>query len=399
MRQMQPRRAVTPRVGALAVAAVRNVPYGGRGRSWHSRTQAGAAPATMPLYIGKNHSDKDNTPVQSIFRLSGRGEDALTFALGYLLAHDARLCAALVRLCGAAPARSIGPDYSIHLQEVTGKGFGRRDIVIEAPGTRIVIEAKIGGAAPSLEQLLKYCDEKRLWEPHATRAVVALTEAALPPAKVDCFSSRLSEEGICFRSVQWHRVIELVLRHRPSDDSEVARFLLDEFSRFARREYRMNFFDAEILVQDLNPENAEIFERGWVYVTHLTDKKAPLYFAPYFVRRGAGTGISVVSRLVDSKVLKLAEAEDVPWASGPDQMERWRVGMELLRKHAEKHGFLHSRVRVHFLDRPVTLLATPMTKRKFKEAGPDKKIPRTIPKGFSLRFQDVLAAASKAGES
>ena len=38
----------------------------------------------MRLYIGKNHL-RDTFPVQSIFRLAGSDEDALTFALGFLL--------------------------------------------------------------------------------------------------------------------------------------------------------------------------------------------------------------------------------------------------------------------------------------------------------------------------
>ena len=42
----------------------------------------------------------------------------------------------------------------------------------------------------------------------------------------------------------------------------------------------MGYHDAEILVQDLDPLNVEIFEEGWMYVTNSRDKRAPLYFAP-----------------------------------------------------------------------------------------------------------------------
>ena len=42
----------------------------------------------MRLHIGKNHWGKTSNPVQSIFRLAGSDEDALTYALGFLLAHD-----------------------------------------------------------------------------------------------------------------------------------------------------------------------------------------------------------------------------------------------------------------------------------------------------------------------
>ena len=111
----------------------------------------------MRLYIGKNHDEKDvSVPVQSIFRLAGSNEDALTYALGFLLARDPALCADLVRLCGIKPARSFKDDYTVHLQEVTDRRFGRRDIVIESGKVRIVIEAKIGNAEPTAEQILKY---------------------------------------------------------------------------------------------------------------------------------------------------------------------------------------------------------------------------------------------------
>ena len=101
----------------------------------------------MQLCIGKNHQ-ADTAPVQSIFRLVGSDEDALTYALGFLLAYAPTFCAKIVRRFGVAPRKTFKRGYSIHLQEVTDPGFGRRDIVIEARGMRIVIEAKM--VAPNL---------------------------------------------------------------------------------------------------------------------------------------------------------------------------------------------------------------------------------------------------------
>ena len=43
------------------------------------------------LSIGKN-LEKGIRPVESIFRLIGKDEDALTYALGFLLAHDPDFC-------------------------------------------------------------------------------------------------------------------------------------------------------------------------------------------------------------------------------------------------------------------------------------------------------------------
>ena len=351
----------------------------------------------MRLYIGKNHQG-DATPVQSIFRLAGSDEDALTFALGFLLAHDPIFCAKLVRRFGVVPRRSVNPDYAIHLQEVTAPGFGRRDIVIQGDGIRVVVEAKIGGAEPSAEQLLKYGAESGLWNQYATRVVVALTQVDLSTAVREKVGSELSKQGIRFSNVQWHEVVSLALSHRPSDDSNVSRYLFDEFIRYIRRDYHMGYYDAEILIQDVNPLNAEIFEEGWMYVTNPKDKKAPLYFAPYLTTQNANPGISMISRVIDAEIAVLADKQDV--AGDPpsdDHRQRWYNGLTKLRKRAEAEQFADKEVRLFYLDRPIAIATPPITKTSFNKAGPSKRIPNQIPKGFSLRFDDLLKPGSGIG--
>ena len=345
----------------------------------------------MRLYIGKNHQGDTTTPVQSIFRLAGSDEDALTYALGFLLAHDSIFCAKLVRRFGGVPRRSVKPDYAIHLQEVTEPGFGRRDIVIQGDGIRVVVEAKVGGAEPSAEQLLKYGTESGLWNQFTTRVVVALTQVELSTAVREKVGSELSKQGIRFSNVQWHDVVELAISHRPSRDSEVLRYLFDEFIRYIRRDYRMGYYDAEILIQDVNPLNATIFEEGWMYVTSPKDKKAPLYFAPYFTRQGANTGISMLSRVMDAEIVVLADKQDVVEDPPSDEhLQQWRNGLNELRKRAKAEGFADKDVRLFYLDCPITIATPPITKTSFNQAGPSKRIPNQIPKGFSLRFDDLL---------
>ncbi len=336
----------------------------------------------MRLYIGKNHKGKPS-PVQSLFRLVGNDEDALTYALGFLLAHDQEFCAKLVRRLHIAPRRPVKPDYAIFLQEVTGTGFGRRDIVIQDSGMRIVLEAKIGRAEPTSEQLLKYGAEHDLWERFKTRGVVALTQVELAPATRERVREKLSEQGIRFSNVQWHEVVELALSHRPSDGSGVSRYLFDEFNRYIRRDYHMGYHDAEILVQDVNLLNAEIFEEGWMYVTSPKDKKAPLYFAPYFTKQTANSGISVISHVIDTQVVVLADNPSIPEAPSGEHLKQWRTGLCKLRKRAKQEGFAHLETRLFYLDRPIRLRA-PLTKKAYK------LIPYQIPKGFSLRFDELL---------
>ena len=351
----------------------------------------------MRLYIGKNHS----TPVQSIFRLAGSDEDALTYALGFLLARDHTFCAKFVRLLGVTPRHTLEPDYSVHLQEVTDRGFGRRDIVIESSGMRIVVEAKIGGAEPTVGQLLKYATkdnkhatEDKLWKQFKTRLIVALTQVELTSATREEVRSKLRERGICFGDMQWHKVVELALDHRPSDSSEVTRYLFNEFTRYIRRDYSMGYHDAEILIQDVNPYNAKIFEENWMYVANLRDKKAPLYFAPYFTNECANPGISKISRVMDSEIVILANKEGT--GGNPPSSEhrgRWCDGLSEVHKWGVTEALI-----LLYLDRPITIATTPVTKKSFKQTKPPKQIPNQIPKGFSLRFDELLRLGPGIGE-
>ena len=340
----------------------------------------------MRLYIGKNHRDKTSNPVQSIFRLVGSDEDALTYALGFLLAHDRQFCTKLVRLLRVGPRRSLGRDYSIHLQEVTGPRFGRRDIVIEDSGVRIVLEAKVGGAEPSDAQLLKYAEEEDLWNQYSTRGLVAVTQVKLAPKRRERVGSRLAEKKICFNNIQWHQVVDLVLGHRPFVDSRALRFLFDEFISFIRKDYRMGYYDAEILIQDVNALNAKIFVEGWMYVTAPKDKKAPLYFAPYLTRNVANSGLSMISRVMDTEITVLArKSDDILATPSEEHRDRWSRGLAMLRERAETEGFAKYEARLFYLDRPITFATPPLTKKSLK-------IPSQIPKGFTLRFDKLLSS-------
>ena len=353
----------------------------------------------MRLYIGKNHTG-NITPVQSIFRLAGNDEDALTYGLGFLLAHDPVFCTELLKHLNVTPRRTLKPDYSVHLQEVTEQGFGRRDIVIEGSGMRIVLEAKVGGAEPTVEQLVKYATESDRWKQYDTRAIVSLTQVELSTATVDRVRSELSKLNIHFYAVQWHQVVERVLKYRYSEgpassNSAVSRYLFDEFIRYIRRDYRMGYYDAEVHIQDVNRLNAKIYEEGWMYVTVINDKKAPLYFAPYFTNENDVPGISVFSRVTHVGITDdVSDLKDVDIPDAPSEhRKRWRKGLSMICERAKDEGWKGPN-QLFFLDRPVTFRPSPLTKKSFNAMGAkgrSKRIPNQIPKGFSLRFDELLS--------
>ena len=361
----------------------------------------------MRLYIGKNYQKRSDS-VQSIFRLVGSDEDALTYALGFLLAHDSDFCAKLVRLFGIALRKPLGPNYAVHLQEVTDPKFGRRDIVIEGNGIRIVIEAKIGGAQPTDIQLFKYGREDGLWGNFKTRGVVALTKGAISETTRNKVDAKLSQKNIKFSSIQWHEILDLALRHRPSDDSQVSRYLFGEFIRYIREDYKLGYYDAEIYIQDVNYENASVFMEGWMYIG---GTGSPLYFAPYFTWAGSpnkgsnhpdqqySKGITKISRILGAEVLQPASMQEadlaarvreiVPGAS-EEQIEKWCRGHYLIRQRSDYAGFKNKGPLVLYLDEPITLWTNALTKQVFNAGNPPKKIPSQIPKGFSLQFDQLL---------
>ena len=152
----------------------------------------------------------------------------------------------------------------------------------------------------------------------------------------------------------------------------------------------MGYYDAEILIQDVNPLNAEIFKTGWMYVTNLIDKKAPLYFAPYFTKQGQGSGISWFSRVLHTEVVTLAENKAFGGKPPSDEhRQKWNKGLADLRERAKDENFDSKDVRLFYLDKPISI-PTPITKKDFKAAKPTSSIPSQIPKGFSLGFDELL---------
>ena len=362
------------------------------------------------LYIGKV-SDKSKQPCESVFRLAGRSEDALTYALGYLLARDAQFCLDFLRQCGAVGTKldrqlsGLLDDskYEIHLQEVTDREVGRRDIVIEVGSMiRAVIEAKIGRARPAKEQILKYADDEDDWKSidptSGHRALITLTRDELAARTKGAARRALRKRGITLYEARWYQVYSLVQEYRRRSESIAMQWMFDEFIRFFRRDYEMKYYDAEVAIQDVDNLNAEIFDKGWMYVTSERDKAAPLYFAPYLTRtrrteaqyESKYYGILQVGRvlrvedlsvgnLVKTELASILKADDVHRA-------KWEYGLSLIKKRARQEQWKVTNInRLYFLDKPFKIRRLPLTK-----AAKQPIIPSQIPNGFSLTFEHLL---------
>ncbi len=153
----------------------------------------------------------------------------------------------------------------------------------------------------------------------------------------------------------------------------------------------MDYYDAEISIQDVNPLSASIFEEGWMYVTSTRDKSAPLYFAPYFTKENPISGIRMMSRVLHTEIVVLAN--NPPAYNAPTKSEhnsQWECGLEMLKKRAHKEGWEHGESRLLYLDKPMEIARTPISKSAFNATSPTKNIPNQIPKGFHLRFDELI---------
>ena len=162
----------------------------------------------------------------------------------------------------------------------------------------------------------------------------------------------------------------------------------------------MKYHDAEVSIQDVNSRNAEIFEKGWTYVTSTGDKSAPLYFAPYFTKENPNSGISMMSRVLHTEVVVLP-GDPVPFIdpSKAKHSERWKCGLEMIKERARNEKWKSAERRLLYLDEPMVIATTPITKRCFNTTDSPKKFNSQIAKGFHLRFDELLRYGLGFGSS
>ena len=363
---------------------------------------------TAPIYFHKQ--EQGHAP--NIYRLIGRGEDALTYALGHLMAVDdgfmldvMKEVGVLERIQGKRYA-SYRVSYSVYLQEQRDVGAnGRRDIVIEAGGAdglRVVIEAKIGRGQPDACQLLRYtvgCDcGKHLPEgpqqvsgDQCKKFIVALTRDPLDSNVSREVTDRLRGSGIELHPAQWHQILEVVLDRQRQLPSQSWRSLyLTEFVNFFKEHYEMNVYDAEVMVQDEDHVNAPIYFNGCMYVGGSRWSKMPLYFAPYFTQscirdralpQVTTDGISYVSRVVRVQQISLHDLRQNPSAAVNPEVQRhahwkrWRQGLEDIRQRESREGWgaADDSVWLYFLSEPAALGRTVKKPKGLTRLAPGSK--------------------------
>lgn len=363
------------------------------------------------------HFHKEPRPhTANVYRLVGRDEDALTYALGHLMAIDDGFMLEVLKEMGALQKirgkqyKAYREDYTVYLQEQRDSGpSGRRDIVIEAGGSRglrVVVEAKIGKGQPDACQLLRYtvgCDcgrhrpeaaerIRQTWGDHKQKFIVALTRDSLDSEVSRTVRSKLNASGIELRTAQWHQILTVALDRRRQVQGDTPQSLfLGEFLNFFREHYEMNTYQAEVMVKKDDPLNAKnIYFDGYMYVGGSRDIRLPLYFAPYFTKQCVGkvpgiesAGISFISRVIRVREVGVGALKENPESAADYEIradrywERWQRGLHAIAQRAKDEDWKDPSCQLYFLSEPAKLNRTVVG-------------PRQIPPGFKTTLFDLL---------
>lgn len=368
---------------------------------------------TAPVYFHK----EPRPHAANVYRLVGRDEDALTYALGHLMAIDDEFMLEVLKGVGVLQKvrgkqyKAYREDYTIHLQEQRDAGpSGRRDIVIEAGGCcglRVVVEAKIGKGQPDACQLLRYtvgCDcgrhrpeaaerIRQTWGDHKQKFIVALTRDTLDSEVSRTVRSRLGGSGIELRTAQWHQILTVALDRRRQVQGDTPQSLfVGEFLNFFREHYEMNTYQAEVMVKKDDPLNAKnIYFDGYMYVGGSRDIQLPLYFAPYFTKQCVGkvpgiqsAGISFISRVIRIREVRVGALKENPESAADYEIraerywDHWQRGLHAIAQRARDELWPDKdRIQLYFLSEPAGLNRTVVG-------------PRQIPPGFKTTLFDLL---------
>lgn len=362
----------------------------------------------------------------NVYRLIGRSEDALTYALGHLMAVDGSFFIDVLKEFGVLP-RVRGQryalyrtNYEIYLQEQRNIGTrGRRDIVVDAggdEGLRAIVEAKIGRGQPSVCQLLRYSvgcrcgqhppDPGLEWGSRSAKYLAVLTRDPIDSSVKGEVCRRLEGSGIRFAAAQWLQIFDVVLnRQRQLDRGSSNSIFLSEFADFFRRHYDMDVYDAEVMVQDEDSLNAPIYLDHYMYVGGRRWSKMPLYFAPYFTNSCVNrvelpqitrAGVSYVSKVEEVRQMRLDDLTTNPVQALPAEVKgrpnwrRWRHGLSKIQRRAVQEEWWEDSVWLYFLSEPV-----PLGRTIKKPKGLSRLAPGSRTTFFDLLKHDELRIGSQ----
>lgn len=209
----------------------------------------------MGLYI---HGQSAN----SIFRLIGKNENALTHALGYAFHVDTNFLIQVLKSIGILkPIKgknylNILNNKDIFLQQYNSDNSGIKDILIECGRMRIVIEAKTDNSFPRDSQLLKYIDSKKNmdWSKFSEKFIVVLSRRTIKPENYSSISKSMSVNGIELIFVCWTDIHNLIRQYIFIKPITIGDFILHELAQFIEKDYEVKAIEKEVIYRKVLKE-------------------------------------------------------------------------------------------------------------------------------------------------
>jgi hypothetical protein len=170
-------------------------------------------------------------PIESVFELVGRDENAMTYGLGWCMAQVPSLIGAIAAEIGSAVPGSAA---TVMLQEYGGR-TGITDVEVSDPGrVAWIFEAKAGFDPPAYDQLAKYANRLlNLEDDGAAKMLVVLAQS---DRRDLWLKRRVPEliEGVAVRVVSWGQIGTCVDRAYLTADN-TGKALLRQFNTFLNK--------------------------------------------------------------------------------------------------------------------------------------------------------------------
>ena len=205
--------------------------------------------------------------VNSLFRLIGKDENALTFALSYVFSERKDLLILFLKKIGILPSvkgknyKNFFNNCSISLQHYNDDKSGIKDITIEDDESkyRIVIEAKIDDSIPTVDQIIKYSDatKNKEWVSYDSRFIIILTRRNIPDKELRSIAKTLKPCKIALINITWSDIYELVNRFGYSKSQLFTDKLINELRIFLMEDYKIKYFEEEILCRKVTKKYSE----------------------------------------------------------------------------------------------------------------------------------------------
>jgi hypothetical protein len=308
------------------------------------------------------------------FDLLGNNEEALSKSFAYVLGYEAKALFKFLQYIGMPICYSERTFKRISI--ITEKKTKEGTIDIEIKDTdklHVIIESKIKRNRIK-KQRTQYFDS---FDKNCNRKVLCfLTQ--------ERDTNKQIEKDVQIINISWYDINELF-----NNKTFIQRDLINEFINFSIKNYQMNE-QREILIQDLS-HKIEItrFKEYKIYKRDQTFG-SPLYFAPYFTRKGnliEGEGISYLAKILgiltlNPKDIIHFETDLRRFCNNEITVKKWIEGV-LLGLEDSKNIFTF-----YFLDEPLKL-----SKNLIKEGTTIKGrgkgwIAAMIPKNRCVTFQE-----------